>query len=343
MQDNANEAAAVPSKGLLAVIIPYFQREPGILRTCVASILEQENASRVHVVIADDESPVAPEPELEPFKEQRHRITLAKRQNGGPGAARNTALENLPDETAYVALMDSDDRWEAGFASAALDAMDRGYDLFFGNSRRYSESETRFDWGQDPGLRLREDEHRLVDEQRNLYEFDGDFFDFLVHRSNILGPSTTVYRRAIAPDLRFKEHIYNGQDRVFKLELCQYVSRVCFTPTDYGREGEGINIFDTANWGSRRSLAFLASYIEMSKCVLSTVRLSSSQRAFVRAQLADSRKSYVASLLHMIARREKVPFQALVANLRADPASVALFLPNVARAAAGKLSAGKAP
>ncbi|MFN3983855.1 MAG: glycosyltransferase family 2 protein [Rhodocyclaceae bacterium] len=324
---------------LVTVIIPYFQRKPGILGPCVASILSQSGGRRVHVVVADDTSPVPAEAELERFAADRARITLVKRPNGGPGAARNTALDNVPADADYVALMDSDDAWEDGFLDAAVDALERGYDLFFADSKRYSNATSRFHYDRNPANNLRAEDHLVIDEARALFEFRGDFFDFLVRRSNILGPSTTVYRRAVAPDLRFREQFFNGQDRVFKLELGRHLGRVAFTPRVLGIEGEGINIFDSANWGTPKSISLLSSYIEMTKFILREIPLSEAQRDYVRRQLQRNRHSFAANLLHLMVKRDKINMEVVTRTFRRDPMTMLLLAPNLAKATLNKLTA----
>ena len=42
----------------IAVIIPYFQREAGILRRALASVFAQTNAPSWEIIVVDDGSPV---------------------------------------------------------------------------------------------------------------------------------------------------------------------------------------------------------------------------------------------------------------------------------------------
>ncbi len=122
----------------VAVVIPYFQRKPGILRRAVDSVLAQElpGSVAVELIIVDDESPLTPQQDLgdldlpPPFT-----VVMLKRSNGGPGAARNTALDSLdPAETDYVAFLDSDDVWFPGHLREALRTLADGADFYFANS-----------------------------------------------------------------------------------------------------------------------------------------------------------------------------------------------------------------
>lgn len=92
-------------------IIPYYQREPGILRRALMSVFAQSHTD-FDIIVVDDASPSPVEPELEAFTlDERARIVLIKQPNGGPGAARNTGLDHVPSDTGYVAFLDSDDEW----------------------------------------------------------------------------------------------------------------------------------------------------------------------------------------------------------------------------------------
>lgn len=324
---------------IVAVIIPYFQRKPGLLTTCVKSILDQSGGHDCRVVIGDDESPISAANELpaEILRDSRVKVILQK--NAGPGAARNLALDHVPENTRYVALMDSDDAWHDGFLDTAIPALEQGHDLFFADSRRYGQAESRFKWNLNPALNLSGTGHLPMDSQRDVFEFQGNLFDYVLRRSNILGPSTTIYRLAIHPELRFSRRLFNGQDRLFKLHLTQRVRSAAFTTREFGIEGEGINIFDSAAWGTRKSLSLLSSYIELPKTILAEVPLSAEHQRFVRNQLAQSRHAFVASMVHLVAGGEKLPMDLVRRTFRADPVSLALLLPNLARVLGNKLAA----
>ena len=316
----------------IAIIIPYFQRNAGLLKACVLSILEQEGVSDFRIIVVDDESPVPAQEELADIVGGgESRIEIVYQSNAGPGAARNTGLDHVPDGTRFVAFLDSDDQWTGPFLAATLSALERGYDLFFGNSARTGQSKTRFDWWADRNLNLRAGDHVLVDAECELYEYQGDFFDLLVRRSSIISTSTLAYRFDRFPHVRFDPTIPNGQDRLFKLTLGQEVQRAAFSPKVCAYEGEGVNIFDKSQWGSEGSLRFLSSYIRLAKTVLAQIRLNSAQRAFVHDQLAESRRSFAASIVHLIRRRKPVDWGQVRATFRNDPATAALFVPNVVR------------
>ena len=69
-------------------MIPFYQREPGILRKAVESVLLQADVDNVQIIIVDDGSPVSPREELRDLIEKDDgRIRLLVQENAGPGAA----------------------------------------------------------------------------------------------------------------------------------------------------------------------------------------------------------------------------------------------------------------
>lgn len=107
------------------VVIPFFQRKKGILSRALKSIFAQ-TFQDFDIVIVDDQSPFPAETELRDTPpEWRARIRVIRQENGGPGAARNTGLDNVPAETRFVALLDSDDMWRADHLKNAHDFMTR--------------------------------------------------------------------------------------------------------------------------------------------------------------------------------------------------------------------------
>lgn len=334
-----NDATASGDAPVIAIIIPYFQRKPGLLAQCVRSILDQADAPPYQIIVVDDGSPVAAEADLaELMPEAGTRLRIIRQQNAGPGAARNRGLDEVPPGTRYVAFLDSDDAWHGPFLADAVHALELGYDLFFGNSTRTGKQGTRFEWDHRPEFNIRAAEHPVIDEARDIQEYKGDFFDLLVRRSSIVSTTTLAYRYERFPAIRFDARIYNGQDRLFKLTLGQDLQKVAFSARPYAHEGEGINIFDKSQWGSPDSLRFLASYIKLAKCILADIRLNDDQRRFVARQLVDSRRSFVASILHLLGKRAPIDWRRIGATFREDPATAATVVPQLLRIAFRRLS-----
>jgi len=311
---------------MISVIIPFFQRSPGLLLRSVRSVLQQDPEGRVHIVITDDGSPVRAREELGPELLSSQRITLVEQANAGPGAARNRCLDALPPSTRYVALMDSDDIWLPGFLEHALPALALGVDIYFCDSGRREQPQSRFLWHADERLNVRAEGRRSVKGGKHLYWFEEPFFDFMLHRSNILGPSSTVYRLDCAPRLRFDPSLYNGQDRLFKIKLARTVRTVSFCDQVLCQEGEGVNIFDSAAWGSRKGLRLASSYISLHKKILGELDLDPAQTAFVRTRVEAARLDFAAKALHLISTPSEMDWTLFVRTVAADPRVISTAL-----------------
>ena len=320
----------------VAVVIPYYQRTQGVLAGCVKSVLAQEGPFELEVVIVDDGSPLPAEDDLRVAACMDPRVRIVRQPNAGAGAARNKALDSVSPDADYIALMDSDDQWEDSYLAVAVQALNEGCDLFFSDSRRFSQKATRFNWEDDPTLNLRAEDHILIDADQALYQYDGDFFDYAVRRSSIMSSSAMIYRRSFAPDLRFNEQLRNGQDRLFKLHLSRLVGSVAFSPRALCIEGEGVNIFDSASWGTPKALALSSSYIDLAKAVCAELPLNEPQRKYVEGQLQAARETFVANLANLLRRRVGFDWGLVARTLRKDPAAILKVFTLMGRAAFGR-------
>lgn len=108
-----------------SVIIPYYQREAGVLQRALKSVLAQSHAD-FDIIVVDDASPLPVEAETGTLPlEERARITVIKQANAGPGGARNTGLDHVPADSACVAFLDSDDEWAPDHLRTATEALAR--------------------------------------------------------------------------------------------------------------------------------------------------------------------------------------------------------------------------
>jgi len=323
------------------VVIPFFQRQTGLLTNCVQSVLSQKGADNFQIIVVDDGSPISAADELREICGQTSRVRVITQTNSGPGAARNRGLDNVDDDTECVAFLDSDDQWADTFLADAHIAFKRGCDLFFGNTKRYAVDKTRFEWGGSPELNLVGSGHTAIDRDRELYEFAGDFFDFAVFRSSIISTSTLVYRFRKFPDLRFNVQLFNGQDRLFKLMVSQQAAKVAFSMKVCANEGQGVNIFDSSGWGSEKSLNLLLNYIRLSKYILRELRLDARQRHHVRSQLRESRYSFAGTLLHLLRNKVPVQWKVVFRTFVTDPMSAVWIVPNMLKVVRNKLTSGR--
>ena len=124
----------------IAVVIPYYQKSAGVLTRSLKSVFAQTLANdvRLDVIIADDASPLDPAGDVAEAGTPPAGVSIrvVKRANGGPGAARNTALDAVAKDCDLIAFIDSDDEWTPDHLSRAIEALGDEGDFYFANHKR---------------------------------------------------------------------------------------------------------------------------------------------------------------------------------------------------------------
>lgn len=236
---------------MIGVVIPYYQRRPGLLGRALRSVAAQAGASADHVYVVDDGSPAPPEPEIADLPEAfRARVTVLRKVNAGPGGARNLALDAMDPAIDVVAFLDSDDAWTAGHLRRANTALAAGADFYFADHKREDAALPRFaecgfapddqPLGRDPDLRWCD---------------PVAVFRAIIRRSPV-GTSTVVIRRETIGARRFRTaYRAAGEDSIFWLEvLCRDPQTACALTCD-ADYGLGVSIFNHRSWGDARALA----------------------------------------------------------------------------------------
>ncbi len=242
----------------IGVVIPFFQRQPGLLRRTLESVCGQNCLPQVHlhVVVVDDESPQPADEDLQGLAlPQGVALTLIKQANGGPGVARNTALDSFGADIDYVAFVDSDDVWAPGHLSGALSAFGAGVDLFFSDHHR-----------EDLFGSYLADQQSKLDEMTQPAGASADLLVVKPDKSGIFmlqvvpATSTVAYRWSGNARLRFKPHLRTaGEDHVFLLELVAAGATVGVSKANTVLCGKGVNIyFDSLSWDQPACLSRLA-------------------------------------------------------------------------------------
>lgn len=137
--------AALRLRPAITVVVPAFNVAE-YLGECLASLVVQAVFDRCQVVIVDDGSTDETAHVAQAFATQYPNVTVVRQNNQGPGpgAARNSGLEQAKGE--YVMFLDGDDRLVPG----GLDLLHRaaresGDDLTIGAMRSFPESK-RYPW-----------------------------------------------------------------------------------------------------------------------------------------------------------------------------------------------------
>jgi len=232
-------SAALPRIG---VVIPYFQRQAGLLHRALSSICAQEYPP-VQVVVVDDGSPRAAAEEITAtLRTALPGLTVIRQANQGVAAARNRALDALGEEVTAIAFLDSDDYWEPAHLRTAAVALSRGADFFFANQRIEG---TTTDCFRKQARRDLQGNPRPVPEAPEIVQWPGSVAR-LVIVNNPIGTSSVVFRRGLMPQVRFPrtlraaasaEDIWVWWALLVRSSIIMY----CLEPTGtYGTAGVGL-------------------------------------------------------------------------------------------------------
>ncbi len=308
----------------VAVVIPFYQKRSGILAKAVLSALRQTIMSPVHIIIVDDASPVPARAELaEILAQHPARITIIEQANAGPAAARNKALDSVPQGVEYVAFLDSDDEWIDTHLANAVQALDQDFDFYFSDHFQLHQSVSAFNRAK----RIEVGQHPKIAEGEQLRAYDGDMFAQIL-MGNIIGTSTVAYRYAKFPTLRFREEfVYAGEDYLFWLDLTALTRKIAFSSLCECTYGEGVNIFAGSGWGTEKSLIRLHYEMKYKKALPRLFRLSKAQTDGNRTAVMTLRRSFVADVLHRVTHRLPIGHDVLKSQLRIDPQTFIFAIP----------------
>jgi glycosyltransferase involved in cell wall biosynthesis len=113
----------------VSVVIPVYRAR--YLRAAVDSVLAQTFRD-FEIIVVDDGSPDRADPDRWPAPDG-DRLQILRQTNQGPSAARNAGIRAA--RGTFVAFLDSDDTWEAGYLAEQVAAITRGQglDLVYSN------------------------------------------------------------------------------------------------------------------------------------------------------------------------------------------------------------------
>jgi succinoglycan biosynthesis protein ExoW len=306
-----------PAAARIGVVIPYFQRDAGLLYRALSSVADQEH-SPVQVVVVDDGSPRAAGEEITPaLRSALPGLTLIHQTNQGIAAARNAALDALNTEVTAVALLDSDDHWERSHLRYAASALSLGADFFFSNSRVEGEPLDHF---QHPGRRrLLSDSEPVAGEPGIVRWRDGA--SALMGAACPFATATVVFRRSLKPDLRFPTSFRRaGEDQLAFWELLVRSSVImyCTEPTLVYGSG-GLGTWQKSTFGSVTHLVRLADEIQLRRRVLSSYPVSAGDRPLIQRAIRARRFMALYSALHLLRRNRGEAVREIFYLLRSDP------------------------
>ncbi|MET0518238.1 MAG: glycosyltransferase family A protein [Burkholderiaceae bacterium] len=320
-----------------SVVIPYFQREAGVLRRSLRSILAQSLVAQgepLHIVVVDDASPCPADPELDGLDlPESVRLSLIRQANAGPGGARNTGLDALaaePGPGGHIALLDSDDEWLPAHLENARAALQAGASAYFADHFQLGQQVSAFT--RNGTLRL--DEHPLLDAQRGLHWFGLDM-PAQVIGSNLIGTSTVCFDAGALRLPRFRTELRRaGEDYLFWIELARAGARWAFGSRPEVRYGRGVNVYSGVRWGSPEFIERSRHEWRWRQTSLGLVPAGSPLQAHVADRIARLRQDIWLSALSSL-RAGRPPLGELLRGLRDDPALLGQLLPALRRRGGG--------
>ena len=234
----------------VAVVIPFYQRSPGVLDRSLKSVFAQDlpTDTMVRSVITDDDSPIALDAELATITAPAgFEIVALRRANGGPGAARNTSLDSLDvRNTDFVAFLDSDDIWKPRHLADGLAALSDDADFYFCDHERWHNADSWFVESKSVRrwLEGQDDMFAIVPGMPDIMEFAPGraLLAFLV--DYLAQTSTVIYRFSSFVALRFDAALrHAGEDNMFWLDLANKARAVRFSRRANVATGEGVNMY----------------------------------------------------------------------------------------------------
>ena len=308
----------------IAVVIPYYQKEKGLLASALSSVFNQTVSGRLVVVLVDDGSPYPARKELDGIRNlPLEQVVLIEQANGGAGSARNKALDNLPEGIQYVAFLDSDDEWLEKHIENGLLSLENGADAYF--SDHYSAvfpDESNFERIGTLDL----EQHAPIDKGKNLYSMSISMIEHIVSDGGgVIGTSNVIYNYLKYPKLRFREEFYNGQDFFFWMDLSDLGATWGFSTELECRCGQGINIYSGSGWGSEKSLQRLRNEFFIWTSVERFYSLNSRLLIANQKTISTLKENVVRDILHRFLRKKPISLTLIKDIFSMCPSVLASF------------------
>jgi succinoglycan biosynthesis protein ExoW len=323
---------------VVSIVIPFYQKESGILVRSLNSVLGQITDARLRVLIVDDASPVSAESEVAKCPGLSGiEVSIIHQPNGGPGAARNAGLDSLNEATDFVAFLDSDDEWMPNHIGHALTALQAGHDFYFSNLYQLAADVGAF----ERAGRIMPSEHRRLPVGDGLYAFRGDMTRQIIV-GNVIGTPSVVFLFSVFRDIRFRtEYRRAGEDYLCWLEFARRGARIVFSTEPEVRCGCGVNIFSGSGWGTDGHVERLFDEYHYTKAILSEFVTCDELRKLVREKLKQLRSAIVRALLHDLRLGRTVPLARFFTHIKNDPFFPLAVPAELLRTAIGRAMPGR--
>lgn len=288
----------------IAVVIPFFQRESGILDRSLRSIAAQGYpADRLYVLVVDDGSPIPAEEDLQRVPPPAGlRIRVIRQQNAGPNEARNRALENLEAGTDLVAYLDSDDEWIGQHLQRAVATLASGPTAYFANLFHLGDNTNEY----EKARRVNPAEHPMVGSDPTLRSYQGDMVHQIATANIIFMPSLVIDVAALGAARFPQGHRHGGGDYLYWMELIRHGARFAFSTEPEVRCGKGINMWYGSGWGTDGLALRLLDESRFRRRVLRQYATADATRRALRGRIAELQAGMLQDIVHRMRRRKPV-------------------------------------
>ncbi len=188
-------------KGLVSVIIPYYNRKTVLLRA-IESVVNQKYKNWELILINDGSSDGGEELVKRYISEHpQYKIKNINQENGGPSKARNTGMKVARGE--FIAFLDSDDSWVENKLEVQVKFMEENPDIIIvgSNYNIISEVETKTRYLNTNGV-----------EYANFYH--------LLYKVFFWVPTILIRREPLIRDnIFFMEGKHYAEDNLFLLQI----------------------------------------------------------------------------------------------------------------------------
>jgi succinoglycan biosynthesis protein ExoW len=324
----------------ISVIIPYYQRESGILRLALASALAQrlQTSWELDLIIVDDCSPSPVELELPDNLPSHVSIRVIARPNGGPAAARNTGLDAVSQHSQFIAFLDSDDQWAFDHLDRAVATLGTDADFYFSDQKlgELNARATHFRLvcaehgcpefecsGLPTNLVARDPANPAIfrDGPSGSYAFSNNGGLTTLLRSFLSHMSTTVIRTERLGHIRFRTDLRAaGEDYLYFLQLASLARKVCYSRHAGVERGRGVSIYQYAlSWSDPRSLPITLDNYRCFLLARKELKCNDLQTRILDRRLAFRRLELAARLISELKRTKSLSPKIIGRMVRADP------------------------
>lgn len=279
------------------IIIPYYQREAGVLSRAIASVAAQ-NFEDWRLIIVDDGSPSSVDPELDGLDEaSRRRIHVVHKPNGGVGSARNAGLDAVREDAGFVAFLDSDDVWAPGHLNRCADALSYPeVDIFWAAVAGEGFAENYAPVSKV----LPADDLARVPDTPDAY-FIRDLRDVLCGQWwRHMHLSCTAISRDLAARVRFREDLRFSEDFAFLLACAQRARRAIATDAPGMARGQGDNLWHGAAFEDERVALEKYTMVTLYRTMQRDPALSAQSRRVLDARMEGRRQQFYWNQIHRL-------------------------------------------